>query len=415
MQPARGCVTVPSSALRTMALQKNIIQGYGLGVRAAVVTSGNQRHSSSDVRFLTKPNLAALKKGRGGRSSFSGDVCTVFGASGFIGRYVCNRLGKIGSQIIIPYRGDHYDVLRLKMVGDLGQVLFIPYHLCDEDAIRKAVKHSNIVINLVGRDWETRNFSFDKVHVEGSHRLAHICKEMGVERFLHVSALNSDREHEGYFLKGGSKFLKTKGLGEQAVRDAFPEATIFRPSDVYGQEDRFLRYYSGIWRHQGKLLPLPKGGKDIWKQPVFVSDVAQGIVTAIRDPETAGKTYEAVGPRRYELGELIDWFHRVMRKDKETGYMKYDMKWDPTFQLKARLTEFLPSWPVNTLTRDKVEREAVTDITTGLPTLEDLGVILTKMEDRMDWELKPFRAGSYYDEEVGEFEPPAPPKYIEAR
>lgn len=66
-------------------------------------------------------------------------------------------------QIIIPYRGDHYDVLRLKLVGDLGQVLFIPYHLCDEDAIRKAVKHSNIVINLVGRDWETRNFSFDKV------------------------------------------------------------------------------------------------------------------------------------------------------------------------------------------------------------------------------------------------------------
>lgn len=67
------------------------------------------------------------------------------------------------TQIIIPYRGDHYDVLRLKLVGDLGQVLFLPYHLCDEEAIRKAVKYSDIVINLVGRDWETRNFSFEQV------------------------------------------------------------------------------------------------------------------------------------------------------------------------------------------------------------------------------------------------------------
>lgn len=68
----------------------------------------------------------------------------------------------------------------------------------------------------------------------------------------------------------------------------------FQHTDVYITISLF-RYYSGIWRHQGKLLPLPKGGKDIWKQPVFVSDVAQGIVTAVRDPETAGKTYEAVG------------------------------------------------------------------------------------------------------------------------
>ncbi|KAG0719216.1 NADH dehydrogenase [ubiquinone] 1 alpha subcomplex subunit 9, mitochondrial [Chionoecetes opilio] len=393
---------------------KKSLTGCGLGMRVAAVTSVHHRHAS-DVRFLTNPRMDAIKQGRGGRSSFSGDVVTVFGASGFIGRYICNRLGKIGTQIIVPYRGDHYDVLRLKLVGDLGQVLFVPYHLCDEDDIRKAIKHSNVVINLVGRDWETRNFSYEQVHVEGSQRLARLSKEMGVERFLHVSALNSDREHEGYILKGGSNFLRTKGLGEQAVRDAFPEATIFRPSDVYGQEDRFLRYYAGLWRHQGKGLPLPKAGKDIWKQPVFVSDLAQGIIAATRDPDTAGKTYEAVGPRRYELGELVDWFHRVMRKGKDYGYIKYDMKWDPFFKIKAHMTEYLPSWPVNTLTRDKVEREAVTDLTTGLPTLEDLGVTLTKMEDRMDWELKPFRAGSYYDEEVGEFEPPAPPKYIEAR
>lgn len=388
--------------------------GCGVLTRAGTVAAVQQRHSSSDIQFLSTPSVASLRKGRGGRSSFSGNVATVFGASGFIGRYVCNRLGKSGTQIIIPYRGDHYDVLRLKVVGDLGQVLFMPYHLCDEDAIRKAVKHSNVAINLVGRDWETMNFSFEQVHVEGAHRIARICKEMGVEKFIHVSALNSNVDHEGYLLKGGSKFLKTKGLGEEAVRDAFPEATVFRPSDVYGQEDRFLRYYAGLWRHQGLLVPLPKAGKDIWKQPVYISDVAEGIVNVLKERDAAGKTYEAVGPRRYELCELVDWFHRVMRKDESKGYIRYDMKWDWAFQLKARITEFCPSWPVNSLSRDKVEREAVSDVTTGLPTLEDLGVTLTKMEDRIDWELKPFRADRYYEEEVGEFEPPEPPKFISA-
>ncbi|KAK4317915.1 hypothetical protein Pmani_011052 [Petrolisthes manimaculis] len=382
----------------------------GRGVQLGqVALAGVQMRHSSDVRTITNPNLSALKRGRGGRSSFNGNVVTVFGASGFLGRYICNRLGKTGSQIIVPYRGDPYDVLRLKLVGDLGQVLFMPFHLCDEESIRKAVKHSNVVINLVGRDWETRNFTFDQVHTEGAHSLARISKEMGVEKFIHVSALNSDREHEGYIMKGGSKFLKSKGLGEQAVREAFPEATVLRPSDVYGQEDRFLRYYAGIWRHQGRALPLPNAGKDIWKQPVFVSDLAQGIINAIKEPQAAGNTYEAVGPRQYELIELVDWFHRVMRRD---GYVSYDMKYDLIFKMKAQITEFCPSWPVNSLTRDKVEREGVSDVTTGLPTLEDLGVVLTKMEDRIDWELKPFRLGSYYDEELGEFEPPAPPKYI---
>jgi len=80
----------------------------------------------------------------------------------------------------------------LKLAGDLGQVLFQPYHLNDEDSIRKAVKYSNVVINLVGRDWETKNFKFNDVHVDGAKRIARISREMGVERLIHVSALNVD-------------------------------------------------------------------------------------------------------------------------------------------------------------------------------------------------------------------------------
>jgi NADH dehydrogenase (ubiquinone) 1 alpha subcomplex subunit 9 len=93
-------------------------------------------------------------------------------------------------QLILPYRGDHYDALRLKLVGDLGQVLFAPYDLRDEESIKKAIRYSNVVINLVGRDWETKNFSFDDAHVKGARTLARLAQEAGVEKFIHVSALN---------------------------------------------------------------------------------------------------------------------------------------------------------------------------------------------------------------------------------
>lgn len=99
-------------------------------------------------------------------------------------------------QLILPYRGDHYDVLRLRLVGDLGQVLFMPYDLRDEESLRKAMRHSNVVVNLVGRDWETHNFSFDTVHVEGAARVARIARECGVEKLIHVSSLNASEHPE---------------------------------------------------------------------------------------------------------------------------------------------------------------------------------------------------------------------------
>lgn len=117
-------------------------------------------------------NLGELKRGTGGRSSFNGMVVTVFGCTGFVGRYVANKFGKIGSQLIFPYRADHYEALRLRLVGDLGQTNFHFYSLGDEQSIKKAIKYSNVVVNLVGRDWETKNFSFDDVHVAGARRIA---------------------------------------------------------------------------------------------------------------------------------------------------------------------------------------------------------------------------------------------------
>ncbi|XP_011647133.1 NADH dehydrogenase [ubiquinone] 1 alpha subcomplex subunit 9, mitochondrial [Pogonomyrmex barbatus] len=378
---------------------------------AAVAVQTN--HYSSQPRVIENPTTASLKRGTGGRSSFNGLVCTLFGATGFVGRYVCNRLGKIGTQLIIPYRGDTYNCLPLKLCGDLGQILFHPFHLRDEESIRKCIKYSNVVINLIGRDWETKNFTFHEVHVEGARRLARLCKEANVKHFIHVSALNVGDDIESHVLNGGSQFLHTKWQGECAVREEFPEATIIRPSDIWGQEDRYLTVYSHILRRHFKKIPLWEKGEKTEKQPVAVYDVAGGIAAIARNPKnTIGKTYQFVGPNRYKLSELIDWFHRIRIYNAEIrGYGRMDLKYAPLFKLQLTLNELLtPANPVGYVQWEYLEREAISDkVSKELPTLEDLGITLTTMESRLHWELKMYRKDADM-ENVGEFEPvPNPP------
>ncbi|XP_063530311.1 NADH dehydrogenase [ubiquinone] 1 alpha subcomplex subunit 9, mitochondrial [Cydia strobilella] len=359
-----------------------------------------------------RPNLAAYKRGTGGRSSFNGIVATVFGATGFVGRYVVNKLGKIGTQMILPYRSDFYDAQRLKVAGDLGQVLFTPYDLRDEESIAKAVRHSNVVINLVGRDYETKNFKFKDVHVDGARRLARISREMGVERFIHLNYLNAEEHPKPLVLRKPSMYKVSKFLGECAVREEFPTATIIRASDIYGSEDRFIRYFAGPWRIHGTYLTLYRAGLATVKAPVFVSDVAQGIVNAARDPDTRCQVYQAVGPKRYLLADLVDWFYALMRKDEKWGYRRLDMKFDPVLGVKVALINLLsPGYPYGNVTWEAIEKESTTDVVDpSLPTLLDLGVNLTEMENQAPWELKPFRAYQYYNDKLGEFVKPENPK-----
>ena len=123
-------------------------------------------------------------------------------------------------------------MFNLKLCGDLGQVLLHPFHLRDETSIRKAVKYSNVVINLIGREFETKNFPFKDVHVDGARRIARIAREMGVKRLIHFSALNACRKPKPCILPLGSKLLKSKWEGEMAVREEFPTAVIFRLANL---------------------------------------------------------------------------------------------------------------------------------------------------------------------------------------
>jgi len=269
------------------------------------------------------------------------------------------------------------------------------------------MKYSNTVVNLVGRDWETKSFNYEAVNVEGPRLIAKLAKECGVETLVHFSALNARPELPSIYVKGGSNFLRTKYLGELAVREEFPEAIIMRPADIFGPEDRFIRYYASGSRRGllGSNLPMWKRGTETVKMPVFCSDVAQGVINAIHDKEAAGKTFELIGPHSYRLSDLVEYFYRVMR---HSSFRRSFMT--PAFMARVVAFSYAPSTPI--LTMDKLDREHQTDIEQGLPNLMDLGVKLTRLEDRAHWELKPFKRHAYYLEEVGEFPDPAPPPVL---
>ncbi|KAM4747946.1 NADH dehydrogenase [ubiquinone] 1 alpha subcomplex subunit 9, mitochondrial [Rhinophrynus dorsalis] len=314
-----------------------------------------------------KIHHAIIPHGKPGRSAVSGVVATVFGASGFLGRYVVNRLGRIGSQVVIPYRCDPYDIMYLRPMGDLGQLIFMEWNSKDKDATRRAIENSNVVINLIGKEWETKNFSFEDVFVNIPRELALLSQQAGVEKFIHMSHLNAD-------IKSPSKLLRTKAVGENAVREAFPEAIIMKPSEIYGREDKFFNHFANMRRFGG--VPLIAFGKKTVKQPVYVVDVAKAILSAIKDPDSAGKTYALVGPNRYLLHDLVEYIYAVAHRP----FFPYPVP-RPLYHLGVRFFEMNPFEPW--ITRDKVDRFHTTDKKyPDLPGLEDLGIVPTTVEQK---------------------------------
>ncbi|XP_061891908.1 NADH dehydrogenase [ubiquinone] 1 alpha subcomplex subunit 9, mitochondrial [Entelurus aequoreus] len=338
-----------------------------------------------------KLHHAVIPKGKGGRSSSSGIAATVFGATGFLGRYVVNRLGRIGSQIVVPHRCDQYDTMYFKPMGDLGQIIFMEWDARDKDSIRRALENSNVVINLVGKEWETSNYHFEDVFVSIPQQIAKASREAGITKFIHMSHLNAD-------IRSSSKYLRNKAVGENAVRDEFPDAIIMKPSEMFGREDRFFNYYANM-RWFGNAIPLMDLGKKTVKQPIHVVDVAKAIISAVRDPEANGKTYALAGPNRYLLHDLVEYIYGVAHR----RFTPYPLP-RPLFRLAAKVFAMNPFEPWTT--EDKVERFHITDMKyPGLPGLEDLGISPSTVEQRAIEILRRHRKSRYMETELDATKP----------
>lgn len=237
----------------------------------------------------------------------NGVTATIFGCSGFIGRYVAQSLGRMGTQLVLPYRCDAVDVQHLRTMGDLGQIVTLgDFNIRDDDQIRRALSRSNLVLNFIGADQETWNYGFEEVHVDIPARIARISKEMGIERVVHFSALGATPD-------APSRRLRTKAAGEAAVASELGDiATIFKSATVTGTEDRLFNRYA-TWAKQLPVLPLISGG-NTKLQPVWVRDVAQAVINSLETFDSMGKTYHLAGPDVYTVKELVEFTFETIRE-----------------------------------------------------------------------------------------------------
>ena len=217
------------------------------------------------------------------------ELVTVFGGGGFIGRYVCEFLLKSGLRVRVAQRNPRQAHI-IQPLGQVGQFGFVRADLTDAESVQRAVHGATAVVNLPGvfgrRMWG--------VHVEGAGNVAAAAAAEGAQALVHVSAIGADAASE-------SDYGRTKGAGEQAVRKAFPGATIIRPSLVFGPEDELTNRFAGMAR----LPVLPVLAARTKFQPVFVRDLAQAIAIAATKPLAhAGKTYEIAGPQAMTMVEL---------------------------------------------------------------------------------------------------------------
>jgi NADH dehydrogenase len=216
-------------------------------------------------------------------------LITIFGGGGFIGRYACEALLKTGARLRVAAR-DPRRAWFLQPLGSVGQASAIAADLTRPATVSQAVEGADAVINLVG----VFKGDLEAIHVQGAGKLAAAAKKAGARAFVHVSAIGADPNSP-------SEYGQTKGRGEQAVRAAYPKATIIRPSTVFGPEDSFTNRFAAMADYP--LLPVIAPRTRF--QPVYVRDLARAIADAALDPGThGGKTYELAGPEAMTMREL---------------------------------------------------------------------------------------------------------------
>jgi uncharacterized protein YbjT (DUF2867 family) len=302
-------------------------------------------------------------------------VATVFGGSGFIGRYIVKRLTHKGFVVRVAVR-DTERTLFLKPMGAVGQVVPLYASLTNEATVHRAVEGANLVVNAVGILAEQRSGDFQRIHAEGAGLVARLSSDGGVARLVHVSAIGADPD-------AVSRYAASKGVGERLVREAFPGATILRPSLVFGPEDHLFNRFAGMAR----MLPfVPVICGDTRFQPVFVGDVADSAMAAMALPDAAGATYELGGPRIWQFRELLAYVLAETGRHRRLVEVPLALA-----RVQARFMELLPGKP---LTRDQLlmlQQDSV--VAPHAPGLKELGVVPTPVELVVPSYLRRFQPG----------------------
>ena len=296
-------------------------------------------------------------------------LVTIFGGSGFVGRYVAERMAKKGWRVRVAVRRPN-EALFVRQYGAVGQVEPVLCNIRDDASVLAAAAGADAVVNCVGILSEVGKNKFQEVQALGSARVARVSSEQGVMNFVQISAIGANED-------SSSNYARTKALGEASVLKYFPEATILRPSIIFGAEDQFFNRFAQM----ATLSPfLPLVGANTKFQPVYVGDVAVAVEKALLDSSVCG-VYELGGPNVETFSELMKRMLGVIQRRRlmlNVPFFAAEIMGQTLDLIKA---VSLGLFPNNILTQDQVKNLKNDNVVSAnAKNLGDLDIKPTAME-----------------------------------
>jgi len=304
---------------------------------------------------------------------------TIFGGTGFLGRYVVKELAKLGYKINILSRYPE-DSLYLKTAASVGQIKFFRGNIFDDKLIEKLIKESDAVINLVGVLYEKKRGDFVKYHSQFPEYVAKLAAKYKIKKLIHVSALGVDKNVI-------AKYALSKFQGEELIKSNFKNAVILRPSVVFGAEDNFMNKFAKMACFS-PFLPLIMGGSTKF-QPVYVNDIALSVKKIIQTDDIKDKTYELAGPDILDFKKLLELC--LLYSGKKRLFINLPRK------IALFLAWFLEKLPNPQLTRDQVKMLANDNVTNqGALTFFDLQIQPKNIEEILPKYLDIYKTSCNY-------------------
>ena len=306
-------------------------------------------------------------------------IIAIFGAGGFIGKYLIRELTRLEYRIKVATRNPYLKGY-LKPLGNPGQIELFKTNIFNSEDLKQVLKNCDFAINLVGILHETRKQKFSQIHSQFPYLLSNLCNEIGINNLIHVSALGIKERHL-------SRYIQSKLQGEKNIQENFKPSVILRPSVIFGPEDKFLNTFASIAQFS-PVLPLIGGGKTKFA-PIYVGDVAKAIVKALELNNSEPKIYELGGPENYSFKELMEILLIEIKKKRflvpvPFGFAKFQ-------------SYFLQMMPNPLLTPDQVELLKHNNVVSGdYSTLKDLGITGTSIQSILPKYIYRFRAGGQF-------------------
>jgi len=306
-------------------------------------------------------------------------IIAIFGAGGFIGKYLMRQLTRLDYRIKVATRNPYLKGY-LKPQGNAGQIELFKTNIFNENQVKQVLNNCDLVINLCGILFENSKQKFTQIHSDFPFLLSKLCFELNIKNLIHISALGIKERHS-------SKYMQSKLQGEKNIKDNFKSSVILRPSVVFGAEDKFFNTFASLAQFS-PFLPLIGGGKTQFS-PIYVGDVVKAIVKSLELNNFEPKTYELGGPENYSFKELMEILLTEIKKKRFLVPVPYGLA---KFQ-----SYFLQMMPNPLLTPDQVELLKHNNIVSGdYPTLKDLGITGTPIKNILSKYIYRFRTGGQF-------------------